>query len=136
MRLNSLSSQRLIVIKNIIEPNIYEYYLRLNSSDSYGVAQLFSENGLLYPPFEKVICGREAIAQYLESEAKAIEAHPKFGTVQSLEDGSNVYQIRGHVKTSCFTVNVGWKIKLNYAKEITSVEVKLLAELQDLLALK
>jgi hypothetical protein len=125
-----------MVIENIIEPHIYEYYLRLNSSDPHGVAQLFSEDGLLQPPFEKAICGRKAIAQYLETEAKAIEAWPKLGKVESLDDGSSVYQIRGHVKTSCFTVNVGWEIQLNAAKEIKFVGVKLLAELQDLLALK
>jgi hypothetical protein len=136
MRLNSLSSQDLMIIENILEPNVYEYYLRLNSGDYAGVAQLFSENALLHPPFEKVICGREAIARYLESEAKAVEAFPKLGTVQFLDNGSNLYQIQGHAKTSYFTVNVGWKIQLNFIKEITFVEVKLLEELQDLLALK
>jgi hypothetical protein len=136
MRLNSSTNQSLMIIENIIEPNIYEYYLRLNSNDTQGVAQLFSEDGLLQPPFEKVICGREAIAQYLESEARAIEAWPKLGTGETLDDGSSRYQVRGHVKTSCFTVNVCWKIQLNVNREIKSVEVKLLADLQDLLTLK
>jgi hypothetical protein len=136
MRLNSLASKTLMVIENIIETNVYEYYLRLNSGDFVGVAQLFSENGFLHPPFEKAIFGREAIAQYLQSEAKAIEAYPKSGTLQELDNGSNLYQIQGYVKTSYFTINVGWKMRLNADKEITSVEIKLLAELQDLLALK
>jgi hypothetical protein len=131
-----LNSQNLMVIENIIEPNIYEYYLRLNSGDSVGVAQLFSKDGLLHPPFEKVIFGREAIAQYLESEAKSIEAFPKIGTVQPMDDGSHLYQISGYVKASYFTVNVGWGVRLNSNKQIASVGIKLLAELQDLLALR
>jgi hypothetical protein len=136
MRLNYIANENLIIIENIIEPNIYEYYLRLNSNDFIGTAKLFSASGLLYPPFEKEVCGRDAIAQYLQAEAKTIETYPNFGNILSMDDGSNLYQIKGYVKTSFFRVNVGWSIQLNADKEITVVKVILLAELQDLLALK
>ena len=52
------------------------------------------------------------------------------------EDSRISYQVMGYVKTSFFTVNVGWSIQLNSKQEIVSVEVKLLAELQELLRLK
>jgi Nuclear transport factor 2 (NTF2) domain len=125
-----------MIIENIIEPVIYEYYLRLNSGDFKGVSKLFSKNGLLHPPFERELCGREAIAQYLQAEAKGLEAFPKLGTVINKSDRSNLYKIQGYVKTSFFTVNVCWLIELDDNQEIVSVEVQLLAQLQDLLALK
>ncbi len=125
--MNSLHSQ---------EPAIDDYFSNLNEGNFEAVSNLFSIEGCLYPPFEKEICGRVAIAQYLKSEAKDIKALPQKCTVQSIRDENTQYQVTGYVKTSFFTVNVGWSIQLNVTKEIVSVHVKLLAELQDLLALK
>jgi hypothetical protein len=136
MRLNSPSIKNLMIIENVIEPVIYEYYLRLNSGDFVGVSKLFSKNGSLHPPFEKKLCGREAIVQYLQAEAKGLEAYPKLGILSCGGDRSNLYEIQGYVKTSFFTINVCWLIELSDNREIVSVEVKLLAQLQDLLALK
>jgi hypothetical protein len=50
--------------------------------------------------------------------------------------GKLCYQVKGKVKISFFTVNVSWLIQLNAQQEILMVKVKLLNELQDLLALK
>ena len=139
-----LDDRSVINIKNIQEPVIYKYFLSLNQRNFGGVAELFSAQGCLYPPFEKGICGREAICQYLQAEAIGIEAFPQSGTVEPdscferlcQQDSNFIYQILGYVKTSFFTVNVSWSIKLNPDREIVSVEVKLLAKLQDLLSLK
>ena len=136
MRLNSPATQRLMIIENIIEPVIYEYFLRLNSGDFIGVSKLFSKNGSLHPPFERKLWGREAIAQYLQAEAKGLQAYPKLGNLIYKSDRSNTYEIQGYVKTSFFTVNVCWIIELDDNQEIISIELKLLAQLQDLLALK
>ncbi len=125
-----------IDIENIQEPVIYKYFSSLNQSNFGEVAKLFSAQGCLYPPFEKGICGREAICRYLQAEAIGIEAFPQSGTIQAERDSNCVYQIIGYVKTSLFTVNVGWSIELNIDREIVSVKVKLLAKLQDLLELK
>jgi hypothetical protein len=136
MRLNSPAVQKLMIIENIIEPVIYEYYLRLNNRDFIGLSKLFSKDGSLHPPFERKLCGREAIAQYLQAEAQGLEAFPKLGKLIFESDRSNLYEIQGYVKTSFFTVNVCWLIELDDNQNIVSVEVKLLAQLQDLLALK
>jgi hypothetical protein len=117
-------------------PVINDYFLKLNEGDFEAASDLFSTEGCLYPPFGKQVCGRIAIAQYLKSEAKDIKALPKTCTVQSIGNDNTQYQVTGSVKTRFFTVNVGWSIQLNATKEIVSVEVKLLAELQDLLTLK
>jgi hypothetical protein len=123
---------------------IHQYFSSLNQFDFEAVANLFTAAGVLYPPFDRGICGRAEIYRYLEAEARDIQAFPESSTVrfrkselQSLaEVGSTVYRILGKVKTSYFTVNVGWSIEVSLDDEIRSVRVKLLAELQDLLTLK
>jgi hypothetical protein len=77
-----------------------------------------------------------AIAQYLKTEAKDIKAFPQVCIVQPTSDESIQYHVTGYVQTIFFKVNVGWSIQINAAKEIVSVYIKLLAELQDLLVLK
>jgi hypothetical protein len=133
-----------IPISELQVPVIHQYFSSLNQLDFKAVANLFAAAGWLYPPFDRGICGRAEIYRYLEAEARDIQAFPESSTVrfckselQSLaEAGSTVYRILGKVKTSYFTVNVGWSIEVNSDDEIRSVRVKLLAELQDLLTLK
>ena len=141
--MNKAASQTSIVVNNIHQQIINSYFSHLNDRNFEKVANLFSSQGYLYPPFEKRICGRAAIRRYLEVEAKEIQTFPQSINVQpnpigyiSDEDSQITYQVAGHVKTSFFTVNVGWSIQLNSKQEIVSVEVNLLADLQELLGLK
>lgn len=115
---------------------IENYFLSLNKKDFEAVSQLFSIEGSLCPPFEKEVSGRAAIAQYLRSEAKDIKAFPKTCVMEYIVDDIAQYKVFGYVATSFFKVNVSWSIQLNAIKEIVCIQVKLLAELQDLLALK
>ncbi len=125
-----------IFIKDIQEPIIYNYFSSLNESDFDGVSELFAVDGYLHPPFEKVIAGRTAICKYLQAEARGVEVFPEAGEIVTHPDGVTVYQIAGRVKLSLFTIDVSWAMRLNADREIAAVEVKLLAELQDLLPLK
>jgi hypothetical protein len=130
-------------IQELKEPIIDEYFTRLNQSDFAGVSELFAESGYLHPPFDRQICGREAIERYLQAEAIGIEAVPQFVTIATERDEGTIYQISGRVKTSLFTVNVSWTIlvtrgyanELNVDRQIAGVTIKLLAELQELLGL-
>lgn len=127
------------VIQGINEPTIYKYFQSLNSGDFAAAAHLFTEDGILKPPFEKQIQGRDSIAHYLETEAKGMRFCPESGGVVKLENDQTQYaqyQVQGKVQTNWFTVNVGWLVQLASAEEISMTEVKLLAELQDLLNLK
>jgi Nuclear transport factor 2 (NTF2) domain len=130
-----------INIDDVQKPSIYEYFKNLNDGEFQAAAELFAEQGILSPPFEKPIQGRKAIAQYLQKEALGMKLYPERGRIfTSLDRESTLitqvhYQIQGRVSTAWFTVNVSWWIKLNDAKEIMLVEVKLLAALHDLLSL-
>jgi hypothetical protein len=133
-----------IAIADLQVPTIHQYFSSLNQLDFEAVANLFTTEGLLYPPFDRGISGRAEIYRYLQAEARDIQAFPESSTVRFrksdlpalAEAGSTVYRILGKVKTSYFTVNVGWSIEVTPDDEILSVRVKLLAELQDLLTLK
>jgi len=131
-------------IDGIYENTIYQYFIRLNNGEFMETAQLFAEQGCLNPPFEKSIAGREAIARYLEKEAKGMNFCPerggiltKIGVVDPLGNSDRTqYHIQGNVKTNFFTVKVGWSIELNAKKEILAVDVKLLASINELLSFR
>jgi len=131
--ISSTNTDTFINIDGIDEPTIYEYFARLNNNEFIATSELFAEQGCLNPPFEKIVCGREAIAQYLEKEAKGIEFCPAYAEMIMSDSTFTLYQIQGKVKTNQFTVNVNWLIQLNSTKEIILVEVKLVASLVELL---
>ena len=131
-------------LEGIYENTIHQYFLRLNNGEFIDTAQLFTEQGCLNPPFEKSIVGREAIARYLEKEAKGMNFCPergeiltKVGVAAPLDRSDRTqYHIQGKVKTNFFTVDVSWSIELNAAKEIMAVDVKLLASINELLSFR
>jgi len=130
---SSANIDAFIDINGIDELTIYEYFARLNNNEFIATSELFAEQGCLNPPFEKTVCGRNAIAQYLEKEAKEIESCPASGEMILSDSTFTQYQIQGKVKTNQFTVNVNWLIQLNSIKEIILIEVKLVASLTELL---
>lgn len=118
------------------EPVVHDYFARFNQSDFISTSDLFSEQGSLKPPFEKVIKGRSAIAQYLAKEALGMKIFPTYVKTAMIAQDYTQYQIKGKVKTNYFTVNTSWLININTIKEITLVEIQLLEKLDDLLAFK
>ena len=120
----------------INEPVVQDYFARFNQSDFIATSDLFSEQGRLKPPFENVIKGRSAIAQYLAKEALGMKIFPTYMKTATIAQDCTQYQIKGRVKTNYFTVNTSWLINLNSMKEITLVEIQLLEKLDNLLAFK
>jgi uncharacterized protein YozE (UPF0346 family) len=123
-----------IDIQGINEPVICEYFERLNNGEFTATAELFAEQGYLNPPFDKQLQDRDAITQYLEQEAQGITFFPESGAILMSDAHYTQYQIQGKVELNWFTVNISWSITLSAAKEIMSVDVKLLASLDDLLS--
>lgn len=126
--------QTKIDIQGIHESVIYEYFTRLNNGEFITTAELFAEKGCLNPPFDKQLQGRDAIAQYLEEQAKGIIFSPEYGEILMSDSNHTQYQIQGKVELNWFTVNISWLFELDIAKEIMLVDVKLLASLDDLLS--
>jgi hypothetical protein len=123
-------------IDGIDEIPILEYFTLLNQDEFGRAAALFSMEGCLQPPFDRLIQGREAIAKYLEKETQGMRFCPGFG--KKLDSNSNCTQfaVQGTVETSLFTVSIKWIMQLNSAKEIVAVEVRLLDSLSNLLNIK
>ena len=129
------SSQKLNPL-NLTEPVITRYFETLNKGDFPETAKLFAIDGVLQPPFESPISGPEAIANNLQQEAREMILSPLSEALETTETGHTQARIKGKVKTTLFTVNVAWIFILNNQKEIISVEVKLLASLEELVSLR
>ncbi len=113
---------------------IQRYFDTVNAKEFDQTAALFAEAGQLFPPFEKPVQGREAIAQYLIKEASDMTFSPVQCTPADSED-NEAFTVKGKVKNSLFAVNVSWLFILNASDEIELVKVKLLAKLEDLIKL-
>ncbi len=123
-------------IAGVTEPSLMRYFETFNAGDFEATSQQFAIAGVLNPPFEAAIEGRDAIADYLNVAASGITAQPR-QTVskQVMEEGGAEIDVRGRVQTQRFSVNVAWLFKLNSQQEITVLKVKLIASPQELLNL-
>lgn len=133
---SSFASPPSATIEEIAEPLVLRYFETLNAGDFEATASLFAPQGELHPPFESAIVGPEAIASYLKAEAQGMKLYPRQGVAETLEDNHIQIQIKGKVQTPLFSVNVAWQFILNPQREISSVQVKLLASPQELLSLR
>lgn len=125
-----------LTIEGITESVVLRYFETMNAGDYEATAALFADTGVMQPPFEDPIEGREAIASYLEAEAKGMKLSPRKGIAETLEDDQTQIQVTGKVQTSVFGVNVSWIFILNPAQEILFTKIKLLASPQELLSLR
>ena len=123
-------------IEGINLPVVVNYFETLNAGDFAATAALFAEAGALCPPFEEPVVGPDAIAAYLEAEAKEMRLSPRQGIAETLENKQTQVQVSGKVETRWFGVNVSWQFVLSPENEILSATIKLLASPQELLSLK
>jgi hypothetical protein len=125
-----------VTIEGLSDPVVLRYFETFNISDFQATAALFAEDGAMHPPFEEPIVGPEAIATYLEAEAKEMTLYPRQGIAETLEDGQTQIQVSGKVETRWFGVNVSWLFVLSQEQKILLATIKLLASPQELLSLK
>lgn len=125
-----------LTIEGINEPVVLRYFQTMNASDYQATAALFADTGAMHPPFEQPIEGQDAIATYLEAEAKGMQLLPRQGIVEPQDDGQTQFQVTGKVQTPLFGVNVAWIFILNSEREIVYAKIKLLASPQELLGLR
>ncbi len=123
-------------IEGITEPTILRYFLTLNTGKFEETAGLFAEDGVMHPPFESGIVGRDAITRYLQQEAQDVKAYPREGVSETLDAEQIQFQVTGKAQTSWCGVNVLWTIILNQQREILYTRIKLLASPQELLNLR
>ncbi|MBW4555358.1 MAG: ketosteroid isomerase family protein [Trichormus sp. ATA11-4-KO1] len=134
--LTTTTAKEELQIEGISAPNILGYFETLNAGEFQATAALFTDDGVMYPPFESGIVGTDAIATYLQQEAGNIQAHPRQGIIETLENGQIQVQVTGKAQTSWCGVNVLWLFILNQQQQIISAKIKLIASPQDLLSLR
>jgi hypothetical protein len=123
--------------ENTLQESVtHNYFATMNQEEFEQTATLFAEDGELLAPFEKPIIGRDAIALYLNKEAKGMKLLPQKKICELTEDNAEQIKVTGKVQTSLFTVNVAWFFSLNSEQEITRAKIKLLASPQELLGLR
>jgi Nuclear transport factor 2 (NTF2) domain len=125
-----------IKIEGLDEPTILSYFQALNVGDFEATADLFATDGVMRPPFESDISGRDAIVNYLNKEAKGIKTYPNQGIIEATDDGQYQILVSGKAETSWCGVNVSWVFILNGRKQIIYTRIKLLASPQELLKLQ
>ncbi|MBC7972768.1 MAG: nuclear transport factor 2 family protein [Verrucomicrobia bacterium] len=125
-----------LTIVGVNEPVISRYFETLNEGAFQATSQLFAADGEMQPPFEQAVVGENAIAAYLQTEARGFNLQPRQGVVQLLDDGCTEVQVVGKVQTPLFSVNVSWLFALNSEKKLLLVRIKLLASSQELLGLR
>jgi Nuclear transport factor 2 (NTF2) domain len=130
-----LTTNEQLVIAGITESVILRYFETMNAGDYEATAALFAESGRMQPPFAEPISGRNAIANYLKTEANGMQLAPKQGLSESENEQTQI-QVTGKVQTPIFGVNVSWIFVLNSQQEIVFTRIKLLASPQELLNLR
>ncbi|MBN3897116.1 MAG: nuclear transport factor 2 family protein [Nostoc sp. NOS(2021)] len=123
-------------IEGIREPSILRYFETLNAGEFEATAALFAVDGVMRPPFESDIVGKDAIAAYLKQEGQNIKAYPNTGIAETLENATIQVQVTGKAQTSWCSVNVLWLFILNQQRQIFYTRIKLLASPQELYQFK
>ncbi|MCC5629463.1 ketosteroid isomerase family protein [Nostoc sphaeroides CHAB 2801] len=123
-------------IEGITETSVLRYFETLNAGEFEATAALFAVDGVMRPPFESDIVGRDAIAVYLKQECQNIKAYPNTGIAEALENATIQVQVTGKAQTSWCSVNVLWLFILNEQRQISYTKIKLLASPQELLSLR
>jgi hypothetical protein len=118
------------------EPVILRYFETLNEGAFQATGQLFAVDGEMQPPFEQAVVGTDAIASYLQAEAKGFSLQPREGTVKLLDSGYTEIEVAGKVQTPLFSVNVSWLFLVDSEEKLLLAKIKLLASPQDLLSLR
>jgi hypothetical protein len=125
----------------IKEAVVEKYFQCFNAKDFRATADLFVGEGFLEPPFQPKIVGKDAIANYLQSEAQDITLLPTHYSTCISELGTFKHIVTGKVQVSLLHVNVAWEFTLSsdpktLDSKIEGVRVKLLALLQELASFK
>lgn len=126
-------------IEGVNHSTILGYIDNMNANDFEAAANLFAPDGILQPPFQKPIAGREAILAYMREECQGLKMMPQRGVVDRVKDEHTPIKVTGKVQTPWFGnsvgMNIAWRFLLNSQDQIVFVAIDLLASPKELLNL-
>lgn len=115
---------------------VRQYFETFNAGAFEATARLFAVDGVMHAPFRVDVAGRDAIATYLSTEAKGMQAVPQDMTTLTRADGSLESHVTGFAKFAGLKVKIAWIFHLNEAQAIVEVRIKLIASAQELLKMR
>ena len=115
---------------------VLRYFTLFNRGEYQQVANLFTVEGSLYPPFEAPVTGPTQIRDYLVKEADGMSVSLLGAETGQLENERLQVDVRGKVTALVFKVNVTWRFILAADNKIESVRINLVATLEELLKLR
>ncbi len=115
---------------------VRRYIEAFNTGKFERAASAFAANGILYPPIDDAVKGRNAIARYLRREANGMKIASDRIEIRAQQPDNICIETLGKVQTPLFGINAAWTFALNSRSEITSLSVKLLASPEEWLGLQ
>ncbi|MFG6104795.1 ketosteroid isomerase family protein [Leptothoe sp. EHU-05/26/07-4] len=115
---------------------VLRYFTLFNRGEYQQVANLFTVEGSLYPPFEAPVIGPTKIRDYLVKEADGMSVSLLGAETCQLNSERLQVDVRGKVTALVFKVNVTWRFILAADNKIESVRINLVATLEELLKLR
>ncbi|MGB3299207.1 MAG: orange carotenoid-binding protein [Phormidesmis sp.] len=135
----SLEQRTQVAIEGISNETVLSYMNNLNANDFEALANLFTADGALQPPFRRPIVGREGILQFFREECQNLKLIPERGVAEDPEDGYTPIKVTGKCQTPWFGaavgMNIAWRFLLNPDGKIFFVAIDLLASPKELLNL-
>lgn len=135
----SIDMRTKVSIEGLENQTVTSYMDNLNANDFEALANLFTPDGALQPPFRRPIVGREAILQFFKEECQNLILIPERGVEESTEDGFKPIKVTGKCQTPWFGaavgMNIAWRFLLDPEDKIFFVAIDLLASPKELLNL-
>ncbi|HEY9298454.1 MAG TPA: orange carotenoid protein N-terminal domain-containing protein [Phormidium sp.] len=134
-----MANRTQVKIEGVSHPTVLAYINNMNANDFEAAVNLFAPNGVLQPPFQKTIIGRESILGYMREECQGLKLMPERGIVETTEKDYTPVKVTGKVQTPWFGssvgMNIAWRFLLDSEGKIFFVAIDLLASPKELLNL-
>ncbi len=135
----SMAERKNVSIEGINNATVLSYMDNLNANDFDALAELFTADGALQPPFRRPIVGKDAILRFFREECQNLKLIPERGVAEAPEDGFTPIKVTGKCQTPWFGaavgMNIAWRFLLNPDGKIFFVAIDLLASPKELLNL-
>jgi Orange carotenoid protein, N-terminal/Nuclear transport factor 2 (NTF2) domain len=134
-----MANRTQVKIEGVTHSTVLGYINNMNANDFEQAVNLFAPNGVLQPPFQKPIVGRESILAYMREECQGLKMMPEQGIVETMEEEYTPIKVTGKVQTPWFGssvgMNIAWRFLLDPEGKIFYVVIDLLASPKELLTL-
>ncbi|MEP0899946.1 MULTISPECIES: ketosteroid isomerase family protein [unclassified Nodosilinea] len=99
-----------VTIEGVTNPTVLASMDNLNANDFNELIELFTPDGALQLPFQRLITGKEGILRFFQEDCQNLKLIPERGVTEQAEDGFTQIKVTGKVQTPWFGAGVGMNI--------------------------